>query len=800
MELDGKELDALKKYFQHKGLKLPAENLVLVIKNKDREDQQPEREKRLGAIRKNKEKWENIYEKYKEKYKQHSNLNFTEPDARSTPKIPEPGASKMNEKSSQTSLVKSQAKSIQVDDSSSLKTSNNANMMHRNQNRQISQEMYHEVADSFEFIAGPMKSDPRAPSSTSSANGTVVKEAPSQKDSSSSERSNSAKSKHEEISDFDDSLKVAIALLNSLLESRHMKPELKRNLASKVIHKIVQLQTSRSIQTSTLGSSVYADSSPSSAPSKDARQEKESLQSSRKSQDEMIKDCLKPMTHSEVDYQNHHSKASSASSKKVPKSQIIDFAKREKASQLKWIEKEIDHLKNLRDLLRRNETPISMVDDPTYENLPSVSENDIPKFPVPSPEIVEDEIKAASDNAPNVPETNWNSHVGHKKVAKNRSKIKTPETSSCPTNEQSLASFISSRNQEFLEKYEKHQKVYEDVNIYTRPYSIHKGQDSKQLMSGQRKPSLAASKDVHTSTSLPSSVFESSDSISVPVANNTDSKTTTHYQSEDLRKNRKSENKERKQKQKVAGTQTTDSICRTNPIFENRSKANDPYGTISVGTTTQRINKTMNNKQQQTRRPPSVKYTLTFDNKSRVSIRKAYSSLPQQVTNEYATCKSSKDIYNQQMNSASLDARRTEDKENYCSENDGEELDIDLQRCLIQKRPGTFRRFEQRQQCIAELKKLRALRNEHRQKLLLLTSDKSLEGKLLTMPEIPMKKRIFTTKAIKMQTKKTVKNLAEVQRKKDMEVNKNLKRKNRLMTEIFNRVTTIKIVLNTALL
>jgi hypothetical protein len=58
---------------------------------------------------------------------------------------------------------------------------------------------------------------------------------------------------------------------------------------------------------------------------------------------------------------------------------------------------------------------------------------------------------------------------------------------------------------------------------------------------------------------------------------------------------------------------------------------------------------------------------------------------------------------------------------------------------------------------------------------------------------MPMKsKRIFTTKAIKMQTKKTVKNLAEVQRKNDMEVNKNLKRKNRLMTGIFNKVSLIK--------
>lgn len=85
---------------------------------------------------------------------------------------------------------------------------------------------------------------------------------------------------------------------------------------------------------------------------------------------------------------------------------------------------------------------------------------------------------------------------------------------------------------------------------------------------------------------------------------------------------------------------------------------------------------------------------------------------------------------------------------------------------------------------------LRALRNEHRKKLLLLTSDKSLEVKLLaSLPEPPLKTtRMFSTKALKLQTQKKVQNLTEVKQKKKEENNKNLKRKNRLMTEIFNKV------------
>lgn len=84
--------------------------------------------------------------------------------------------------------------------------------------------------------------------------------------------------------------------------------------------------------------------------------------------------------------------------------------------------------------------------------------------------------------------------------------------------------------------------------------------------------------------------------------------------------------------------------------------------------------------------------------------------------------------------------------------------------------------------------KIRVLRNEHRSKLLLLTSEKSLEGKLFSsLPELPRLPRIFSTKALKMQTRKMVRNLNEVQQRKREENIKNLKKKTRLMTEIFNR-------------
>ena len=72
-----------------------------------------------------------------------------------------------------------------------------------------------------------------------------------------------------------------------------------------------------------------------------------------------------------------------------------------------------------------------------------------------------------------------------------------------------------------------------------------------------------------------------------------------------------------------------------------------------------------------------------------------------------------------------------------------------------------------------------------------MTSDNSLEGKLIhNLPPQPLAQRkIFSTQALKQQNKKNYQNLPEVQRKLETEKLNNLKHKNRLMTDIFNRVS-----------
>lgn len=714
MELCENELAALKTYFQRCGLQLPNENLVVVIKN--RQDATADRDRQFSEIKKNKEKWQNIYERYREKYPQSVN-EFSTPGAHSTPNIPtiaESLVTKMNEKSSQTSLVRNSAKGTQVEANKSSKvcqvtqTTDQGTMNSKNSHEFT--DVYQnqsEVAESFEFIAGSLKiqQDRKVSSPESSRNSEISKR---------SEQNCSEPSiKNDDISNFDDSLKVAIALLNSLLESRHMKPELKRNLAGKVIQKIVQIQTSRSIQTSTLSSGIYPISNSSAVPSESVKSVKEvevkekdskksssrSQSSSGKSREDVLKDCFKPMTLSEVNFQHSlDEEPTKGSNRDQPQSQLMDYVKREKRSQLKRIEMEIEHLKNLRDLLKRNDTPISIdAGQPIYENLSLLL-----KKPKEDPKSEEEKLKASDKASRDVPQpdeprqkTNvWDSHA-NKKSAKSRSKLETPDV---PSHAESLASFIDNKNRKFIERYEKHNKRQEDAHLYTRPYSEKRKSSNTHVIRpkhGSRKTQMTATKDVQTSTSLASSsVFESSDSISVPV--NTNSKTSTTHQSETFHKNSGGG----KVKSRIAETQTTDSICRTKPVFENAN-----YGTTST-TVTQRVNRIKNDKQQQTN-APSVRYTLTFDKSSRANIR-SYMSLPQRGNSDYAISKSSKEIYNQISSSATLDNRNAEDKENYNSDEILEEGDeLDLQSCLNQNRPDIFTRFEERKRCIAELKKLR---------------------------------------------------------------------------------------------
>lgn len=955
------EKRALQTYFGQRGINFEDKVVLLTNKDKLKSLQEQEAEK-LGEIRKNKEKWEKIYDKYKEKY-QKPQLEFSDliPDAQSTPRIPElsvrekPEMEPKNkdEKSSQTSLIKNMAKSTQVEESDEppklpprhshrrkLKhTKDSSSFLELFNSSGLTEEASPgkkdfqpvEVAESFVFIAG--SSQEKSESGVTQLSTTNT-----------SRTVSSVGGEKTEISTFDEELKIAIALLNSLVDSKHMNAELKKSLASKVIQKIIRIQSSKSIQTSTSNAEeeIYSEPHESTNPNssrrtsffsnssesrtetqkhlerkqaqnlevqkdlKDNREVKEitkkpadkmenekdfedrkerskeeerknppkskenqddpgnnkrkpklkelcrkisksqesqkifsksqesrefnskSQESNSKSQDshkffsksqdsqeyhvkspnshknpqrsqslsnsqnttenssilevpisskatagenstrsrsssesrkKVLHEFLKPLTHSEFDYQNQKKLEKAQKDKEKKKqesensqktgSQLVDFLKEEKKSQLNWIEREIDHLKNLRELLVKNgdlssrnttlkssilessektekSEKSSILDSKNgnrvYENLEGSSlvqdksegskkkqnklEKSSPAFSSSKTSSKETSAKDSSlEKIPGKsrkPFNDWDSHTNMKKIIKNRSKLETPETSE--QTDESLVSFINKRKDKFLEKYEKQLEKVEhsgsEENFYTKPYNSQDDVDNGHYSEpNERRPPIIQRRitsqyleqkapqhqQINGSTSLASSeAFVSSNSISIPIENSQSNSTSNPYNYRERRRIQR----------RIIGTQTTDSISKTHPIFENKLEAS-----VETLSHTKLIDQTKNHKQMQTN-PKSIKYTLTFERNSRVTEEIKFSSLPQKLVTE----KSSKEILNR-MNSNSLDNRVNNEKQEVLEEVAEEELN--LEKCLTRKRPNVWRKFEERRQCLQELRRLR---------------------------------------------------------------------------------------------
>lgn len=686
-------MNALKTYFHSVGLKLPSENLVVLIKN--RKESTVEKDKReFEKIKETKDKWLRIYEKYKEKYSSFSQP----PEAHSTPRVVK-----------DTSIVSE--KEVDLIESSELETTpeempkkgHHEAPKHRQQNADEKSETFNnhtDAAESFEFVAGSHHRH-RKQLSKDFVDTTE----------SSYETEKSGESGHkkqDEISNFDDSLKVAIALLNSLLEARNMKPELKRALAAKVIQKIVQIQTSRSIQTSTLESSgfypISASSTTSEKSSRSAVTTKNALSPRSKRNDEAIKKCFEPSTLSEMKQQSRESSARSQKDSSSSKS-LMEMMKREKTSHLKWIEKEIAHLRSLRELLCKNDSTTSDASNPIYENVGGTIPNSQPaEFAVPKAPPQPDPPIYAS--------TKWNSHVNNRKTHKtSRGKLQTP-----PANQESnnIADLIYDRNKKLVEKYEEVTKAYEQINVYTKPRAQPKKSTSSQQQH-RPKSEKATTQDVHTSTSLASSsVFDSkSTDMGIVRRRPTSSRRVEPLPLAPIHP------------QNSVETQTSDTIYRTKPFFETKELHESDYYDLSAKGTVKRVPSSRNDKRLQAR-PPSIRYTLSFERHNRIATR-PFMSLPtaaaSHCSEEFSaeiTSKSSKNRINSARSINGSEKATTVDdiggvsagdnKENadtntYDDESKYEE--IDLKSWFNSNRPDVYGRFEERRKCIGELKKLR---------------------------------------------------------------------------------------------
>lgn len=712
-ELDDSEIKALKNYFYKQGKRFDEKVVVLRNKNVDLQQEckkmeEEEHKHRLSVIKKNREKWQNIYEKYKEKYQQ-TKLDFTDvPPSTSTPKLM---LQKKDEKSSQTSLIKNSSRSTQVSNEIS-----NPNLLTRNfiksdsellnLNESVGTEFPHEseTAASFEFIS-IKKGKNRSKENR-------IKHSMTTSSSSFASTTNNSTN----VS-FNEELQLAITLLKSLLDSKRMNSELKKNLASKIIQKIIRTQTSRSMQTSTIDKSddMKINSYPFSIVSEDNSgnskiSRKNSKESSRSYN---LKEFLQPQTISEIEHQKEsipiqRNSTSSKNNSKSPKESssrlsrphynrnlnLIAYVKREKVSQLNWIENEIEHLNSLRKLLVINEdinstnttknSNITDENDILYENVASSVDQFTDNKNKERQERKNKEMTTRNIDKlilkkqlnKKINYDNWDSHVDLKKYGKHRSKLETPgDFDQCNNS--------SSNYKKSSEKEEKLKTPsYVDTNHYSE--AKHFKEYTKQTKSD--------SADINASTSLASSeVFVSSESISISNENensNSNYNSTTHHRG-DLDKDHR-----------MFGTKTnSSSILKTKPIFVNKKVENNE---LSKGT---RVEKVIKYKKPIQQKQSSIVYTLTFDKKDCFKIEKKFSSLPQHQAAENALpvdLKGNKDIYNslnrqQQKQEVSCAKEIKVDDEDY----------IELENCLNERRPKLFQKFEERKKCIEELKKLR---------------------------------------------------------------------------------------------
>ncbi|CAO1434774.1 unnamed protein product [Diamesa serratosioi] len=662
------------KIFDEKVVLLLKKNLDLQLECKKMEEE--EHKHRLGVIKKSKEKWQNIYEKYSKKYSTDMILST------STNLL----LQKNNEKSSQTTIIKNSSRSTQVNSEFCIANQFTDNIKKSDSEPCINNEIVctespqqSETAASFEFIA--MKNKKKGSKEK-------IKKINSTASSSSFVSTNNSVN-----TSYDEELQLAITLLKSVLDSKNMNSELKKNLASTIMQKIIRTQTLRSIQTSSIDKSE--NSSSYSRISRKSEKENDPFRSYD------VQKILLPQTQSEFEYQKvatqieGHSTSSPKESSKNMK--LVAYVKKEKLSQLNWIENEIYRLNILRKLFDINENNSSSC---SKEKLKISDENVVYKNVAPlidqftntnnqtkNNEQIKSQISEQKSEIPghidkmvvqmqNSKKTNkfndWESHGNMKKYEKFRSKLETPgDSNQC---NKSSSNYKKNKHQISLEKYE---RIKPNSGVCTNHYS-----EAKKSKLNKRRTE-SDSVDLNVSTSLASSeVFVSSESISL--SNDNSNSNSTNHPRYEFDKN-----------YRVFGTQTNyNSILKTVPLFNNNDNKQEHRKVPSI--------EKLFNKKKTFQQMQSITYTIRFDKHQH---QQQHSSSPQHHTAEFKSLlnlKESKEIYNK----LNLNPHQSEDVRNAKQKFENEDY-IELENCLQERRPKLFRKLKERNKCIEELKVLR---------------------------------------------------------------------------------------------
>lgn len=465
-------------------------------------------------------------------------------------------------------------------------------------------------------------------------------------------------------------LQKGIDLLNALIDSKKLDREAKKKLTRKIVRRLMKASNvseivkllqkheddvdkgdgssissaSKSVASDQKTMSGVATLNSSESTVEGAREP--SPQSAPKSvrNDEVVSDWLKPATRSEIEQERR--KAATQSIRKptdcadaqteIP-GNIREFIEVEKQNHFKWIDQEIEHLRNLKVLMTNidpNDNQLgssrSLPEQRTAAAYKYLKEKSNMARPVTSAtdsnslkckSSASDRVanrwahqSASSANESDRPRTSnstsdenrrnfpkWNSHLNMQQLAKNRTKLQTP------TSDESIQSYAKARHAEFSRNYAIAQGILygnasrianvPDQPIYTKPYSSDDYSDCGNR--GLRKIlPMKVNNNVNAYTSITGSAgFLSSNSVSIAVAANSTSNTTTHQYDTKI----------------STGVQTSDTLQRMQPIRMRKVTPEPPKQTDEL-TPTIRVHKFSLNKQQQAR-PESLAYVITFKEK-----------------------------------------------------------------------------------------------------------------------------------------------------------------------------------------
>ncbi|XP_037033336.1 uncharacterized protein LOC119072254 [Bradysia coprophila] len=648
------------------------------------------------------------------------------------------------------------------------------------------------------------------------------------------------------ISTLENDLARGVEVLYSLASAKELNEEKKKKLVRKIIKRITTAKykdstaSSESIVSSIQGydseTSKSVVGNPHSRPNisgvntlsstSSSNSNKELSVSSAKvaqpvkqdnSKENSIKDFLKPITNSEVEYERNRSKEKrgieqlpeTESERQLRKKSIhsdvsqcdpniLKFVEQQRQSQFEWIDREICHLVNLKEFLQKKRESDIMKDiinlemnrkgtslsrgtdksqessgviyenvtvdpkstEPSYADVHGISQealasrsnsNKSALKPTPKENQHQSHEKDEISNASSSLE--WNSHINMQQFVRNRTKLQTPNDD--------IVSYAQTKEREFLGKYE----GIRSRPIYTQPYSSDHSDHYSEPHDINRKP-LAKKNTNHAYTSITGSDgFLSSDSVSIPVANSTSNTTTHQY---DTRAS--------------VAIQTSSSLARTAPIFKVKSDSCNCGSTtcncVHTRRPTVRVKYQTNDKQLQVI-PAAICYDINFDEKKRQADANIKTDSNRTKTENYYRHSDS--------SSASSKDSKKKSEPNFVG-NFGGCAKLSLQDHLKSARPDFVSQADERRKCVIELHSLREKRNEQRNRLFLLSSNQSLRNHIKTLNPPPIAgKRIFTTKALKQQTRNRYNKLPEIVSKEANERKNRIKRSNRIVRDMFNK-------------